>query len=352
MPVSTPCYCTREDVMLALDFHPTARTITLVDRAIQSAANSIYGACHRRFWPEDATRYFDWPNYQYAYPWRIWFEQYDLVAATSVTSGGVAIPLGQIFFEPADKQPDEPFTYMELDRSTTASFGQGPTPQRDVAITGAWGYTALAAPAGQLAAAVPDATSAAVTVSDGSQMGVGDLIAIGTERMLVCDRAMASTGVAFTGPATANASDNLIGVPDVSQFGYGETLLLDAERMYVTDKTATALVVKRAWDGTVLAAHTTGTIYASRLLTVARGATGTTAAAHTSGTAVARHVCPPLISEWSLALAENAVLQATSGYARTIGEGATARMAGGGGLADIAARAVARYGRKARTGVI
>lgn len=61
MSVTGPCYCSREEVMYGLDFHPTARTITLVDRAIQSAASDTYGICHRRFHPEDGTKYFDWP---------------------------------------------------------------------------------------------------------------------------------------------------------------------------------------------------------------------------------------------------------------------------------------------------
>jgi len=351
MAVSSPCYCTRDEVMLALDFHPTQRSISLVDNAIQAAANDIYGILHRRFYPEDGIKYFDWPNFQGAYPWRIWFEQYDLIVATLVTTGGVTIPLDDIFFEPVDKEANEPYVYMELDRSTNAAFGSGPTPQHDVAITGTWGYTAQAAPAGALSADAAD-DDTTITVTDGSRAGVGDVLLIGSERLLVTDRAMVSTGVSFTGPATAQANDNLVAVPDVTVFSPGEVLLLDAERMYISDTTGGALVVKRAWEGTILTAHTSGTIYANRQLSAARGALGTTAAPHSSAAAVSRHVPPPLITELAVALAENTVLQKTSGYARTVGTGDTTRNASGAGLADLQARACARYGRKSRVRVV
>ena len=71
MSVTTPCYCSREDVKLALDFTETAIGNTRIDRALQSVAREIEAFMHRRFVPQDASRYFDWPNFQYAYPWRI-----------------------------------------------------------------------------------------------------------------------------------------------------------------------------------------------------------------------------------------------------------------------------------------
>ena len=351
MSVTSPCYCTREAVMTALDVHPAQREISLIDSAIQGATGDVYGIIHRRFLPHDTTKYFDWPNEQLAYPWRIWFDQHDLVSATAVTSVGVSIPLANVFFEPVNKQPDEPYTRMELNRATSSVFGGGTTPQRVVGVTGTWSYNAKTAPAGALAAPVSDTTGTTVTVTDSSQLGVGDLLVIDSERMVVADRAMASTGVTFTG-LSAIAADNLIAVPDVTAFGLGEVLMADAERLYVTDKTATSLVVKRAWQGTALAEHTSGTIYAARSLAVLRGANGTTAATHASAAAVSRYVVPSLITELAIALAENSLLQKTSGYARSIGAGDNLRPAPGMGLADVTAHACARYGRKARTRVI
>lgn len=353
MAITSPVYCTREDVKSALDIKDTFRNNAQVDRAIMSAATDIYGMLHRRFYPEDGIKYWDWPNYQGAAPWRIWFDQYDLVTATQVTAGGVAIPLGNIFFEPVNKEADEPYEYLELDRSTSAAFSAGGTPQRDVGITGTWGYCNVTAAAGSLAAAVTDTTGTSVTVSDSSLIGAGQIILIGSERMLVTDRAMNSTGTTLAGNLTSQNNAVAVPVSDGTAFHAGETILIDSERMLVTDITSNTLTAKRAWDGSVLAAHTSGvSVYAPRLLTVTRGALGTTAATHTNSTAVAKNVFPGLVVELAVGLALNTVLQETSGYARTVGAGDNVRNASGAGLANLTARTVARYGRKARSRVI
>src|SRR5690606_22447868 len=57
-----PWYTTRETVKAALDYKETARNDAQVDRAIESASRAVEGLLHRRFYPETATRYFDWPN--------------------------------------------------------------------------------------------------------------------------------------------------------------------------------------------------------------------------------------------------------------------------------------------------
>lgn len=352
MAITRPVYSTREDVAATPDFQMTPRSNAAIDRAILSAAKDIDGMMHRRFYPEDATRVFDWPNFQFAYPWRLWFEQYDLIEATLVTSGPVTISLDDIFFEPANKQDDEPFTYMELSRATSASFGNGPTPQHDIAITGTWGYSAVTMAAGALASsAAGDDTT--VTVTDSSVTGVGSILLAGTERLLVTDRRMVSTGQALQADLDKQANAVTVLVGDGTQFAYDEVILADSERMLITDIAGNALTVKRGWNGSVLAAHDSGaTVYAPRLLYVSRGALGTTSASHVQGAPLARYAFPGLISELSNALAVNTVLQGSSGYSRMVGEGDNARLASGAALADLVSRAKAAFGRKARTGVI
>lgn len=349
--VTRVCYCSREDAKSALDLFEVTRTNAQLDRAIQDASDNIDGAMHRKFFPEDTTRYFDWPNFQYAYPWRIWFEQYDLVVATAVTSGGQSISLGNLFFEPANKQQHEPFTYVEIDRSTNSAFGVGNTPQHDVAITGTWGYTAQATGAGILAVALTDTTGTSVQVSDSSVVGVGDLIIIDSERMLVQEKSFLDTTVAFSSLTASNAN-NVISVVDGTKFSTGEILLLDSERMLITDIAGNNLIVKRAFDGTILAVHTSGDIYAARKLTVERGKLGTTAATHLINAAVSRHVPPSLIRALCVAEALNTCLQETSGYSRTVGEGDNSRPASGSALSQKWAQAIRRYGRSSRSAVI
>lgn len=253
-----------------------------------------------------------------------------------------------MFLEPVNSGP--PYTYIELDRSSNSAFGAGPTPQRSIWITGTWGYGADTDPAGSLAAAVASTSATTITVSDSSVLGVGDIVIADSERMLVSERASATTGQTnLSGATTASNSDRVITVTSGSAIAAGEQLLIDSERMLVTDVTGNSVTVNRAWDGSVLAVHSTGsTIYAYRLLTVLRGQLGTTAATHSNAAPLTRHRPPSLIRSLAIAEGMNRVLQETSGYSRMVGEGDNQRLASGSALADLWDEARTRYGRKAR----
>lgn len=355
MSVSTPTYCTREDVKRAPDLKETARANWQIDRAIQSAARNIEGHLHRRFYPEDATRYFDWPNFQYAYPWRIWFDQWDLAVPTSVTTGsaggtlqGSPIPLSACNFEPVNSGP--PYTYLELRRDMSYGFGAGPTPQRDIAITGTWGYGVQTDAAGQLAAAISTTTATTATVSNAALVGVGSLLIADQERMIVSDRTNTNTGQTnLTGLTTTSSSDVTGTVSDGTQLHVDEVMQIDSERMLIVDITGNQITVKRAWDGFPLAAHSAGSpIYAQRILTVLRGQLGTTAATHSNGAALTVHRVPSLIRDLALAESVNRVLQETGGYADPQGDGAGALNGLGSALADLWDEAETAFGRKAR----
>ena len=351
MTIARPTYCTREDVKRAPDVKFTARNNGDIDDAIEAASDAIDGLLHLKFYPVTMTRYWDWPNYQYAPPWKLYFDAWVMADPSTavVTSGGSLIPVGAIQWNPINEGP--PYRWLELDRSTNYAFGAGKTPQRDISITGTWGWSVDTQSAGALAAALNDTTGTAVQITDASLVGVGDNILIGTERMLVTGRANAATGQTQQGSgcATANNADVALTVLDGTQIHAGEVLQLDSERMLAVDVTGNVVTVRRAWDGTVLATHTGATVYAQRLLTVTRGALGTTAATHANGTAVARHLVPGLVRELAIAEAEVNVLQKTGGQARSQGSGDNKRSGIGDRLPDLRAQAVARFGRKMRT---
>jgi hypothetical protein len=352
MTVSRPTYVTREEVKQALDIKVTARSDLQIDMAIEAASDSVDGFLHRTFYPMIATRYIDWPNYQYAYPWKVYLDAAEIADATGnvpvVTTGGVVIPAGQIFWEPINYAP--PYTYFELNRSTNAAFGVGPTPQRDVAITGTFGYWVKTTPAGTLAAAMTDTTGTIATVTNGAAAGVGDNILIGAERLLVTDKAMASTGqTQQSGLTSANNADVTLGVTDGTKYSMYETLLLDSERVLVVDIAGNAVTVKRAWDGTVLAAHTSATIYGLRQWTVTRGDLGTTAATHLTAAPIGRAVVPGLVRQLALAEAEVAAVLGQAAYATVQGSTPGAQTSIGSGVPDVRNRCYAKFGRKARS---
>jgi hypothetical protein len=159
--ITRPAYCSREDAQRSIDFKDGVDINAATDRGLMSAADNIEAHLHRIFYPIDTTRYFDWPSQdgQYAQPWRLWLNQHDCQVLTALVTGGVTIPLNQVFLEPVNRKPGRPFTYLELDRSTSAAFGgNAVTPQHSIAATGTWTFSADADQIATLAAASAPAT--------------------------------------------------------------------------------------------------------------------------------------------------------------------------------------------------
>lgn len=343
-------YATRESVKSALDSAETARNNAQVDRAIESASRSVDNLCHRVFYPQTATRYFPWPDRRRSRPWRLWLDHDELISVTTVTAGGVVIPSTDYFLEPANSGP--PYTHVEIDLASNAAFAAGSTHQRAIEIAGVFGYRADEVTAGDLAEAL-DASETGVDVTDSSVIGVGDLIRVDSERMLVTGKAMLNTGFTTGGALTASNADVTVAVGDPSVWRVDETILVDSERMLVTDISGNNLTLRRAWDGSVLAAHNSGAImYAPRTLTVTRGALGTTAAIHSTAADIVRHDWPGLVRDLTIAESLNTLQQESSGYARTIRSGEGSADAGGVGLEDLRSRCYRAHGRKARKGAI
>lgn len=355
MTITRPCYCSRFDVARASDIKSTARSNDAIDRAIQSAADNIDGQMHRVFYPTDTTHYLDWPNFQRAYPWRIWLDQWELADVTSnvpvLISGGTTISSGDIFWGPWNYSP--PYTFAELDRSTSSSFGHGPTPQREISIKGTFGYSIATQTAGTLAANI-NGTTTTVTTSDGSLLGPGNVLIIGSERMLVTESSSTDTTATLTsGGTTAVASDTSLTVSDGTKVNAGEVILIGSERMLCYDVTGNVLTVKRAWDGTVLATHSpSDAIYAYRTWTVVRGVLGTTAASATAGAAATINQPPALIRDLAIAEASVQARQELGLYSDPQGSGAGATKAIGSALAEKWVSAITAFGRKARSRVV
>jgi hypothetical protein len=342
--ISGPTLCTREDVKGALDSKDTARSNDQIDRAIEAATTSIEGLVHRRFFPELGTRTFDWPNAQHAVPWRLWLDANEVVSVTSLVAGGVTVSSADYFLRP-DTGP--PYTHIEIDLAGSAAFAGGATHQRAVAITGVFSHSADEAAAGATAEAL-DSSETGVDVTDSAAIGVGSIVRVDSERMVVTGKTMLTTGQTVQTPLTASASNTTVAVTTGTAFSVDEVILLDSERMLIVDIAGNNLTVKRAWDGSVLATHSGSTIYAPRTLTVTRGALGTTAASHLTAAPIVRHVVPAGIRQLAVAEALASVLQEQAGMARVVGSGDRAMEASGKGLADLRDVVRTRYGRKAR----
>lgn len=293
MTITRPVYCTREDVKGSMDSKETARNNSVVDDAIIGATESVEALLKRRFYPEFGTWYFDWPRPRISRAGHVWLDMDELISVTSVTSGGVTIPATDYFLEPANEGP--PYTRLRIDQDSSASLSAGRNYQRSLVIVGVRGATANSAPAGALAEAL-DADETAVNVSGPIGIGVGSILLVGTEYMIVGERFTLTSGQTLGTNLTALASADSVTVSDGSAFSSLEVITIDSERMLVVGVTGNVLTVRRAWDGTTLTTHTSGaTIYAARTLTVTRGALGTVATTHADGALVRAHLVPALV---------------------------------------------------------
>lgn len=346
-------YATREDVMRALDSKLTARNSAQIDRALESASRGVDSLCHRRFYPETATRYFDWPDSQYGTSWRLWLDDSELISVASLSSGGTTIASADYFLEPNRSGP--PYSRIEVDLGSSAAFGGGNTHQRDITVTGLWGYRNDESTVGALSAAASTTTATSISVNAAASalLGVGSVLRVNSERMLVTGRTMADTGQNVGGAGlTAQANSVTLAVSDGTAFAVDEILLVESERLLVVDIAGNNLTVKRGWDGSVLAAHAAGVdIYAPRALTVTRGALGTTAATHSNSASVVRWDPPGPVRDLTIAEAINRLSSEQAGYARTrkTGDGGTSERAiDQTALSSLRKQVYESHGRKGR----
>lgn len=347
--MSIPTYATREDVKSALDFKQTARADRAIDRALHTASRGVDDLCRRTFYPELATRSWDWPNAQRARPWRLWLDASELISVTEVTTGGETVPLDAVFLEPNQYGP--PYNEVQLNTaSATSGWTGGDTHQRSITITGLYGYRDDGTLLGLTTSALTDsATTLGVDAETSALVGVGSLLRLGTERVIVTGRTQVATGQTLTADLDAQAKTALVAVSDGTGFAVDETVLIDGERMLIVDIAGDTLIVRRAWDGSTIAAHTSGTaVYAPRTLTLTRGALGTTAAAHSGGATVHRFDPPSLVHQLSLAEAINVVLQEQAGWFRTASGGSASREASLAALTALRTQVYDALGRKAR----
>jgi hypothetical protein len=348
-------YCTRESVKAALDEAETARSNAQIDDAILSGARDVEGLCNRpeyAFAPTLVNWSFDWPARGSRAPsWVLRFEDgYTLISASAVTTnnGLTALTAGQYFLTPQNRPP---YTGLEIDLGASGALSSGDTSQRAIGLAGLAGWTNDTVAIGSLSAtlAASHTATAALTWTT-ARFGVGDILLIDNERMVITDRNFVDTTQQLGADLDASDADVQVSVSDGTAFAADEIISIDGERMRVIDIVGNTLTVKRAQDGSQLAAHTgtTADIYALTGVELERAVLGTTLAAHASDAVVYRWKPPPLLASLNRAYAENTLLQERSGYARTAGTGEFAREFTGRGIAQLEADVFKIFGLKAR----
>ncbi len=319
-----PSYATVEQLQAAADYKPTAYEAARLGRIVDAASRRIELRLHRHFYPLTETVTYTRPTLAKPHTSTStgFFLNRDLISLSAVTvDDGVktAPQLAAIELWPTQYGP--PYSWLGVTGS-------------DIVIVADWGFSNTTAPAGALAEAL-DASETAVDVTDSSAIGIGDLAIVESERMVVTGKAQLDIAQNIQGNLAADTAVVTVPVEDGTVIFAGESLLVNAEEMLVLAISANNLTVKRAWNGSVLAAHTSGDdIFAPRTLTVERPAAGSTAATHADTTALTRNLPPAAITDLCIAEAISTYEQETAGYAREVGAGETATEARGVGLAD------------------
>lgn len=349
-------FATREDVKNALDVKSTAFDDAQIDRIIEAASRSVEEQLHIYPAPILETRYFDWPGNQMSGSYGLWLEEDTLITLVALVTGGEVIPTTisgtpSWYLWPSNApSKGQPYRKLEMNLASTQSFQTGSTHQRDIAITGLWGYSDTAVRIGTQSGSLNATDDIINTVWAG--VGVGSVIRCDDERMICTDRNFADTTRTLSADLGVLDSAKVVQTNGATIYP-GEEIMIDAERMLVTSRTGNNLQVKRAYSGSTLAAHTTGaTIYSARAFTVTRGALGTVAATHANGAAWTVWQVPGPIRTLCIAEAISTFEQEQSGYARTVGSGEGERNASGAGLAAARKAAVEACGRQARAGAI
>lgn len=346
-------YTTRETVKDALDSPMTARSNRQVDRKIEAASRTIDGFLHRTFFPVIETRYFDFPSRQ-TNGSTLYLNENELSSVSLVTSGGMPIVAGTNGYL---LYPDGgPYDELQLSSSGAASFGNSDSRQNDIAITGLWlGCDYVEDPGGELSTGV-DAVTTEVLVTDSAAAGVGSILRIGTERLIVTEKYMLDLEQTILASVDFEDNQNVLLVADGSQFALGEVIMVGTEKMLIEEIAGNQLVVKRAWDGSILAFHNTeqptGSIYAPRKLVVQRGALGTVAASHLISDDIHVFQWPGPVQTLCTAEAINNLMQDQAGWGRTVGSGDNERQMSQGALNKLRDQVYVSHGRKGRVGAI
>jgi len=314
-------YTSRELVKAAASIIGTDHN-AIIDAAIEAASREIDRLTNRRFIPITATRYYDWPHSAGPSPYVLLLDE-DLLSASLLTKEGddaTEIVDTDYFLCPANVTP---YQWIEIDLASSAFFASKDTHQRQIHVTGSWGYCNDTVTGGTVTSGL--AASAAATsfvCSNAALIDVGDTLLIESEQLFVSERAANDVGKNTNGALTASQSETTVTLEASHGVNAGEVILVNAERMYVESVSGNVLAVKRAYDGTTLAVHSDAQdVYVFRTLTVVRGVNGTTAATHANATAISKYRPPALIRKLckALALADDELSR--GGWTGSIGSG-------------------------------
>lgn len=342
-----PWYCTRDDVVNALDTKVPVSMLPTVDRVCDSASRMIEDLCHRQFYPVFKTyKHFPWPRRSKSF--RVWTGDVDVLEIETLRIGGDLVDSADIILQPLNYGP--PFNRIELNPkgSTTAFYNDGDH-IKPIEVFGTFGYDKTERQVSSISsAAAVDADR--LFVADSSKVSVGSVFVVGSEYMIATDRAFREvSGVTVSTGLVDKKNDDQLVLSSVSGFYTNEIVRVGSELMRIVGVASGSLTVQRAVFGSVLASHSSGAVVSKRdEFSVLRGELGTAAVSIAADDVLKVWEPPAPVRSLAIAEAVNLILQESSGYARVVGSGENAREMRGSGLKGLRMSVQKQYGRSGR----
>ena len=188
----------------------------------------------------------------------------------------------------------------------------GTNPLRSVGSTGVYGYRIDER---SVTTTVTNLANTTVDIGDSSRVGIGSLIRIGAERLVVTRKGWLNSGNLVAINLDAEEYTDRFSVTSGAAYNVGEELLIESEQMLITDIVSNQLIVKRAINGTAIAAHSAVTVLSvDRRLTVERAVLGSTATDTALGASLYLFLFPSLVRQLCKAEALTIIQQDAASY--------------------------------------
>lgn len=335
-------YASLTEVKRAADIPASPLYDLKVSDVMSEATEAVEGLCSRVFYPTLATRYFPWPQDPRQSPSLLRLGSSEAISLVSLVNGdGSTVDNSKLkLIKEGQVDDGPPYSAIQINGSFTTN---GEFPDRSIAATCQYGHQINERSA---AVSTTNLSGSTVDVSNTSLIGVGALIRIGNERLVVTQRGWKNSGNVTAVTLDDEESADRFTLSVGSTLNVGEELLIGNERMLITDIVGNDVIVDRGAYGSTLSVHSgVTTVYVNRTLIVERAVLGTTATDTLSGAGVQLFVFPPLIRQLCRAEALNIIQQDAASYGSRSGSNQGEMPMSIKGLQDLREKVKTRYAR-------
>lgn len=335
-------YASLTEVKRAADIPASPLYDLKVSDVMSEATDAVESLCSRVFYPTLATRYFPWPQDRTQGPSLLRLGSSEAISLVSVVNGdGSTIGTSRLkLIKEGQVDDGPPYSAIQVDGSFVTN---GEFPDRSIAITALYGHQLNERSA---AVTTTNLSGSTVDISNASLIGVGSLIRIGDERLVVTQRGWKNTGNVTPVTVDDEESDDRFTLSIGSTLNVGEELFIGNERMLITEIIGNDVIVDRGAYGSVLSVHSgVTTVYVNRSLTVERAVLGTTSTDTLSGAGVQLFMFPPLVRQLCRAEALNIIQQDAASYGSRSGSNQGEMPMSIKGLQDLRETVRSKYAR-------